>query len=231
MALLTLTLHLVGTSPLRKWGERVKNSRRLLLITAPCPGEKLIKVGNNNNNNNKDYLCHHSYANNSNGVLRGARGRNKYPPAFILQKTEGAGLFNFFSSPSCFSEKWRLGGGGRGEFCTGEARGEGRSEKQVCYCNRAYEGVKRRAVCRSHARLHDSQNTNPPDPPPPPPPLPCSWNPHRQLALWNSYQSDGESPRVTSRVGDSIHLGLIGTLTCGRRQNRQNVILIHTVVF
>lgn len=86
------------------------------------PGEKLIKVGMNNNNNNKDYLCHHSYANNSNGVLRGASGRNKYPPAFILQKTVGTGLFLFFLL--CFSEEWSVGGGGRwGEFWTGEVRG------------------------------------------------------------------------------------------------------------
>lgn len=46
----------------------------------------------------------------------------------------------------------------RGGSCVGGGSGvTAGSEKQVCYCNKAYEEVKRRAVCRSHARLHDSQ--------------------------------------------------------------------------
>lgn len=87
------------------------------------PWGELIKVGNNNNNDdNKDYLCHHSYANNSNGDSREASGRNKYPPAFISPKTVGTGLFLF--SLLCFSEEWSVsGGGGWREFGTGEVWG------------------------------------------------------------------------------------------------------------
>lgn len=94
-----------------KWG---RSTRHLLLITASSPREKLIKVGDNNNN--KDYLCHYSYGNNSYGVLRGASGRNKYPPAFILQNC-------FFFPPVFFREVecWVVVGGG--EFSTGEVRG------------------------------------------------------------------------------------------------------------
>lgn len=100
-----------------KWG---RSTRRLLLITASSPREKLIKVGDNNNN--KDYLCHYSYGNNSYGVLRGASGRNKYPPAFILQKTESSELFLF--PPLCFSEKWSVGWWWvGGSFFMGEVRG------------------------------------------------------------------------------------------------------------
>lgn len=79
----------------------------------------------------------------------GKKKRN--PPAFIVQRAEGF----------CFPEFWckaagrvrRMGGGA----CGWRFRVRAGSEKQVCYCNKAYEEVKRRAVCRSHARLHDSQ--------------------------------------------------------------------------
>lgn len=84
MALLTLTCTRLGL-----WRG---SARRLLLITAASPREKLIKAGglweglDNKKNNNKDYLCRDSYGNNSYEVLRGASGRAKYPAAFISQQ-------------------------------------------------------------------------------------------------------------------------------------------------
>lgn len=79
-----------------------------------------------------------------------AVGGKKHPPAFIVQRAEGF----------CFPEFWWKAAGWvrKGGGCVGGGSGVmAGSEKQVCYCNKAYEEVKRRAVCRSHARLHDSQ--------------------------------------------------------------------------
>lgn len=125
------------------------SARRLLLITALSPREKLIKAGglweglDNKKNNNKDYLCRDSYGNNSYEVLRGASGRAKYPAAFISQqKWEFRSVVVFFvffrSTPlsfplpaSVFSEEWSVGAGGgsvyvcvcRWRGCVGEGRG------------------------------------------------------------------------------------------------------------
>lgn len=118
------------------------------------------------NNNNKDCLCHYSYANNSYGVLRGASGRNKYPPAFILQKTESSGQFLF--SPLCFSEKWSVGGGGwGGSFLRGRLRVRA-GVKSKCVIvtklmrkSRGGQCADRTLGCMIHRR---GLNTNPLDP-------------------------------------------------------------------
>ena len=70
----------------------------------------------------------------------------------------------------------------RGGLCGWRFGVRARSEKQVCYCNKAYEEVKRRAVCRSHARLHDSQTRPEHELCGAPPTHPCC-----QPALWNQF--------------------------------------------
>lgn len=146
-----------------KWG---RSTRRLLLITASSPREKLIKVGDNNNNN-KDYLCHYSYGNNSYGVLRGASGRNKYPPAFILQKTESSELFLF--PPCVFQRSGVLGGGGWGGSFLWGRFGVRAGVKSKCVIvtelmrkSRGGQCADRTLGCMIHRR---SLNTNPLDPP------------------------------------------------------------------
>lgn len=104
----TVNLHLVGISALRKWSG-ARNRRRLLLITALSLGEKLIKVENDNNDNhNKDYLCHHSYASNRNGVFEGAAGGRKITTlqlsSYRKLYVQGLFLFSFFF-PSCVFQR------------------------------------------------------------------------------------------------------------------------------
>lgn len=173
------------------------------------------------NNNNEDYLCHYSYGNNSYGVLRGASGRSKYPPVFIFQKTESSQLFLF--PPVFFREAdcWTVVGGG--SFLQGRFRVRA-GVKSKCVIvtelmrkSRGGQCADRTLGCMIHRR---GLNTNPlelPTSPPSPPPPPASEIPTISLHYWTKTKEMVN--HLMSPFMWANHIGLIGTLTCGRRQN------------
>lgn len=142
MALLTCTWSLGFQY---RWRRGAEAANSLLLITTLSLGEKLIKVGNHHS---KDYLCHRSWNNNRH---KSSEVKTETSFGFYLsEKGTSSGL--------CFPPGFFWAAGvlvllvGGDSLGRGKVRGEGQSKRKVCYCNRAYEGVKRRAVCRSHAR-------------------------------------------------------------------------------
>lgn len=196
MALLTLTCTWLGL----QWGT---STPCLLLITALSPRVELIKAGDNNNS--KDYLSHYSYANKSYGVLR-ASGRNKRPPAFISQRTKGSGLFLL---PCCVF--WLSVFGWVGEATVGLCGGglgvrAGVKSKCVIVTELVRESRGGQCADRTLACMIHRKG---------PLPSPLLLISLPSGCIMEPILRDGESPHVTSCVGDSLHLGLIGTLTCG----------------